>query len=38
MDPDPRLWADSRHVNAEGAGVMAECFARFVHEEILARR
>jgi lysophospholipase L1-like esterase len=38
MDPDPRLWADSRHVNAEGAGVMAELFARFVHEEILARR
>jgi len=27
MDPDPRLWADGVHVNAEGARVMADLFA-----------
>ena len=38
MDPDPALWADSRHVNAAGARVMAGLFARFVHERFLAPR
>ena len=37
MDPDTRLWADGQHVNAEGAKVMAEIFARFVHETFLRR-
>jgi len=38
MDPDPRLWADSRHVNAEGAKVMAGLFAGFIHGAFLAPR
>src|SRR5262249_44630714 len=38
MDPDPRLWADSRHVNAEGARVMAGLFGEFIHRSFLSRR
>lgn len=36
MDRDKELWADSRHVNADGARVMAELYAAFVHERFFA--
>jgi lysophospholipase L1-like esterase len=37
MDPDPRLWTDGQHVNEKGAKVMAEIFAKFVHETFFRR-
>ena len=35
MDPDPRLWADCVHVNAEGARVMADLFADAIAKDFL---
>lgn len=37
MNSDPALWADSRHVNAAGAKVMADLFADFIRERFLMR-
>lgn len=33
MPMDKRYWGDGRHVNADGAGVQAESFARFLVDQ-----